>query len=53
MCCSKKLVIECAGRKFSVIKLLPPLVIEQDELMQGLNVIKESIQEQYIKINKK
>jgi diaminobutyrate-2-oxoglutarate transaminase len=52
-CFSNKLVIECAGRKSSVIKLLPPLVIEEDELMQGLNVIKESIQEQYAKINKK
>ncbi len=37
------LVIERAGAKNDVIKFLPPLVIEEELLRQGLNIIDESI----------
>ena len=37
------LVIERAGAKNDVIKFLPPLVIEEDLLRNGLNIIDESI----------
>jgi diaminobutyrate-2-oxoglutarate transaminase len=33
------LVIECAGRNDSVLKLLPPLTIERDELDGGLSIL--------------
>ncbi len=39
------LIIELAGRKDSVIKLLPPLVIPDDELMKGLDIIAASMRE--------
>ena len=40
-----KLIIEGAGRKNSVVKLMPPLVIEDDVLLKGLNKLKESVAE--------
>ncbi|GHU82339.1 diaminobutyrate--2-oxoglutarate transaminase [Clostridia bacterium] len=40
-----KLIIECAGRKNSVVKLLPPLVIEDEVLLTGLRALKEAIKE--------
>ncbi|MDY0163574.1 diaminobutyrate--2-oxoglutarate transaminase [Desulfobotulus sp.] len=44
-CFEKGLVIELAGAEKQVIKLLPPLVIEEDLLKQGLAIIAESIKE--------
>lgn len=44
-CFAKGLIIEGAGRKNSVVKLMPPLVIEQELLMQGLNILKEAVKE--------
>lgn len=41
MCFDKNLVIELAGRKDCVLKILPPLTIEKDNLYQGLSIIKE------------
>lgn len=43
-CFSKNLIIERAGRNGSVLKILPPLVISDDELYEGLNIIKASIE---------
>ena len=43
-CFQHKLVIELAGRKDCVLKLMPPLVIEDEDLMEGLNIIIEAIQ---------
>lgn len=37
------LIIELAGAKDDVLKFLPPLVIEEDLLREGLNIIDESI----------
>lgn len=42
-CFEKKLIIELAGRNDSVLKIMPSLLIEEDLLIKGLNIIKESI----------
>lgn len=42
-CFENKLIIEGAGRKNSVVKLMPPLVISEAELLQGLEIIKKSV----------
>ena len=42
-CFDKNLVIELAGRKDCVLKILPPLTIEKEDLYKGLNIIKETI----------
>lgn len=44
-CFEKGLIIELAGAEKQVIKLLPPLLIEEDLLKQGLAIIAESIKE--------
>lgn len=43
-CFENKLIIEAAGRKNSVIKTMPPLVIEDEVLLRGLGVLKNAIQ---------
>ena len=42
-CFEKKLVIELAGRNDSVLKIMPSLLIEDDLLLKGLNIIKEAM----------
>ena len=42
-CFENNLVIEGAGRKNSVVKLMPPLVIEDEDLLAGLEILKKSI----------
>ena len=42
-CFEKKLVIELAGRNDSVLKIMPSLLIEDDLLIKGLNIIKEAM----------
>ncbi len=44
-CFEKKLICECAGREGAVLKIMPPLVIDDDMLLKGLAIIKESIKE--------
>lgn len=44
-CFEKGLICECAGRNGSVVKILPPLVIGNSLLMQGLLIICDSIKE--------
>ena len=44
-CFEKGLVIEGAGRKNSVVKIMPPLVISDEELRKGLEIIRESVKE--------
>ena len=39
------LILEVAGRKDSVLKILPPLTIEHDVLMRGLEVLKQTLKE--------
>ncbi|MFC1866074.1 aminotransferase class III-fold pyridoxal phosphate-dependent enzyme, partial [Chloroflexota bacterium] len=39
----RNLVIELSGAKDNVLKLLPPLVIEEDLLRRGLDIIEKSI----------
>ena len=42
---SKHLVVEAAGREDSVVKIMPPLTIDEETLLRGLTVLKETIQE--------
>ena len=41
-CFDRKLILERAGRGSSVVKLMPTLVIEDDVLLKGLNIVKEA-----------
>ena len=47
----KKLIVECAGRKNSVVKLMPPLVIEKEVLMEGLSKLKEAVRDCLSELN--
>ena len=38
------LILEVAGRQDGVLKIMPPLTIEDDVLLEGLNVVKGAIQ---------
>ncbi len=42
-CFGSGLVIETAGRKDNVLKLLPPLNISESELLEGLEIIRNSL----------
>ena len=42
-CFENGLIIEGAGRKNSVVKLMPPLVITEEELVEGMKIIKDSV----------
>ena len=44
-CFKKGLIIELAGRDDSVLKILPSLVIDEETLLKGLDIIKECIKE--------
>ena len=44
-CFERKLIIESAGRKDLVLKILCPLTISYDELKQGLDIITEVVKE--------
>lgn len=44
-CFDNKLIIEVAGRKDSVLKTMPPLTISDDELLTGLNILKDAIKQ--------
>ena len=41
----KGLVIERAGRDNAVIKIMPPLIIPDDELIKGLDILKAALME--------
>lgn len=42
-CFEKNLIIELAGREDAVLKIMPSLLIEDELLLKGLNIIKDSI----------
>ena len=44
-CFARKLILERAGRNSSVVKLMPPLVIDDAVLMDGLKIVKEAFAE--------
>lgn len=44
-CFENGLIIERAGRRDSVLKILPPLIIGDEELVEGLEIIKKSVLE--------
>lgn len=49
-CFENGLIIEAAGRGDLVLKLLPPLVINDEELTMGINIIKEASIKVYKKV---
>ena len=49
-CFENGLIIEGAGRKNSVVKLMPPLVIEDETLIKGMEIIKKSVIEELGKL---
>lgn len=49
-CFENGLIIEGAGRKNSVVKIMPPLVIDEDTLTEGLEIIKKSVKEELEKL---
>ena len=44
-CFRNGLIIERVGRENNVLKIMPPLVIEDELLLKGLEIIKKSILE--------
>ncbi len=44
-CFKNGLIVERVGRDNNVLKLMPPLVIEDEVLLRGLNILKKSLQE--------
>lgn len=44
-CFEKNLICECAGRAGAVVKIMPPLVIEDELLLKGLEIVKTAIKE--------
>lgn len=44
-CFKNGLIVERVGRDNNVLKLMPPLVIEDDVLMKGLQILKKSLAE--------
>lgn len=44
-CVKRKLIIERAGRDSCVVKLMPALIIDDETLLKGLNIVKEAFEE--------
>ena len=44
-CFDQNVICECAGRNGAVFKIMPPLVIEDELLMKGLEIVAASIKE--------
>lgn len=44
-CFKSGLIVERVGRNNNVLKIMPPIVIEDELLLKGLNIIKNSLQE--------
>ena len=42
-CFRNGLIVERVGRDNNVLKLMPPLVIEDEKLLKGLEILRESI----------
>ena len=44
-CFEQNLICECAGRNGAVLKIMPPLVIDDELLMKGLEIIANATKE--------
>ncbi|NSL86079.1 diaminobutyrate--2-oxoglutarate transaminase [Chitinophaga solisilvae] len=44
-CFKKQLIVECVGREDRVIKLLPPLTVEQDILEKALGIVHDTLRQ--------
>ena len=49
-CFEHGLIIEGAGRRNSVVKIMPPLVISEELLVKGLEIIERSVREELSKL---
>lgn len=45
ICFENKLIIEAAGRNNAVIKTMPPLTISEETLLEGLEILKNAIEQ--------
>ena len=45
ICFEHKLIIEAAGRNNAVIKTMPPLTISEETLLEGLEILKNAIEQ--------
>ena len=45
ICFTQNLICEVAGREGSVLKIMPALVIEDELLIKGLNIVKDAFKE--------
>ncbi len=50
-CFEHGMIIEGAGRKNSVVKLMPPLTITEEELVDGMKIIKQAVQEVFAELS--
>ena len=48
-CFRRKLILERAGRDSCVVKMMPPLIIDDDLLLKGLKIVKEAFVEVLVK----
>ena len=44
-CFKSGLIVERAGRNNSVVKIMPPLTIDEETLLKGLNILKQNVEE--------
>lgn len=44
-CFKSGLIVERAGRNNSVVKIMPPLTIDEETLLKGLNILKQNVKE--------
>jgi diaminobutyrate-2-oxoglutarate transaminase len=44
-CFKNGLIVERVGRDNNVLKLMPPIVIEDELLLKGLEILKKSLKE--------
>ena len=44
-CFDNNLICECAGRNGAVFKIMPPLVIDDELLFKGLEIVKQAVKE--------
>jgi diaminobutyrate-2-oxoglutarate transaminase len=45
LCFERGLIIETAGAKDEVLKILPPLVMDDNSLRRGLEIVQESVRD--------
>ena len=49
-CFTRKMIIEDCGREGCVVKIMPPLVISKEDLLAGLEIIRDAFKEELAKL---